>query len=74
MARIEVIMPQLGESMAEATIVAIKVHRMSVADAMEFYGPVREVLRTKLKDMVAGKAKEGTYGKRPWLGARAQQP
>lgn len=38
-------------------IVAIKVLRMSVADAMEFYGPVREVLRTKLKDMVAGKAK-----------------
>jgi nucleoside diphosphate kinase len=38
-------------------IIAIKVHRMSVADAMEFYGPVREVLRTKLKDMVAGKAK-----------------
>jgi len=28
-----------------------KVHRMSVAQAMEFYGPVREVLRTKLKDM-----------------------
>ena len=38
-------------------IVAIKVHRMSVADAMEFYGPVREVLRTKLKDVVANKAK-----------------
>lgn len=38
-------------------IVAIKVHRMSVADAMEFYGPVREVLRTKLKDVVASKAK-----------------
>ena len=38
-------------------IVAIKVLRMSVADAMEFYGPVREVLRTKLKDMVAAKAK-----------------
>ena len=38
-------------------IVAIKVLRMSVADAMEFYGPVREVLRTKLKDVVAGKAK-----------------
>jgi nucleoside diphosphate kinase len=38
-------------------IIAIKVHRMSVADAMEFYGPVREVLRTKLKDMVACKAK-----------------
>ena len=38
-------------------IVAIKVHRMSVADAMEFYGPVREILRTKLKDVVASKAK-----------------
>jgi nucleoside diphosphate kinase len=38
-------------------IVGIKVHRMSTADAMEFYGPVREVLRTKLKDVVAGKAK-----------------
>jgi nucleoside diphosphate kinase len=38
-------------------IVAIKVHRMSVAEAMEFYGPVREVLRTKLKDVVASKAK-----------------
>jgi nucleoside diphosphate kinase len=38
-------------------IVGIKVVRMSVADAMEFYGPVREVLRTKLKDVVAAKAK-----------------
>lgn len=38
-------------------IVAIKVHRMSVADAMEFYGPVREVLRTKLNDVVASRAK-----------------
>lgn len=38
-------------------IVGIKLHRMSVAEAMEFYGPVREVLRTKLKDVVAGKAK-----------------
>lgn len=38
-------------------IVGIKVHRMSVAEASEFYGPVREVLRTKLKDMVAGKAR-----------------
>ena len=37
-------------------IVGIKVHRMSVAEASEFYGPVREVLRTKLKDMVASKA------------------
>ncbi|MBE0544716.1 MAG: nucleoside-diphosphate kinase [Verrucomicrobia bacterium] len=39
-------------------IVGIKVLRMSVADAVEFYGPVREVLRSKLKDMVAGKAKK----------------
>jgi nucleoside diphosphate kinase len=38
-------------------IVAIKVHRMSVAEASEFYGPVREVLRTKLKDVVAAKAR-----------------
>jgi len=38
-------------------IVAIKVHRMSVAEAMEFYGPVREILRTRLKDMVASRAK-----------------
>jgi nucleoside diphosphate kinase len=38
-------------------IIGIKVLRMSVADAMDFYGPVREVLRTKLKDMVASKSK-----------------
>src|SRR5229473_3761124 len=38
-------------------IVSVKVHRMSVAEALEFYGPVREVLRTKLKDVVAVKAK-----------------
>src|SRR6266850_1671313 len=38
-------------------IVGIKVHRMSVAQAEEFYGPVKEVLRTKLKDVVAGRAK-----------------
>jgi nucleoside diphosphate kinase len=38
-------------------IVAVKVHRMSVAQALEFYGPVREVLRTKLKDMVGVKAR-----------------
>ncbi len=38
-------------------IVAIKVHRMSVSEASEFYGPVREVLRTKLKDVVAAKSK-----------------
>ncbi len=38
-------------------IIGIKVLRMSVADAMEFYGPVREVLRTKLADVVASRAK-----------------
>ncbi len=38
-------------------IVAVKVHRMSVAQAVEFYGPVREVLRTKLKDVVARRAR-----------------
>ena len=38
-------------------IVAIKVHRMSVAEASEFYGPVREVLRAKLKDVVANRSK-----------------
>jgi nucleoside diphosphate kinase len=38
-------------------IVGIKLHRMSVAQAIEFYGPVREVLRSKLKEMVGGKAK-----------------
>ena len=38
-------------------IVGVKVHRMSVAQAMEFYGPVRETLRTKLKDAVASKAR-----------------
>jgi nucleoside diphosphate kinase len=38
-------------------IVGIKVHRMSVAEASEFYGPVKDVLRTRLKDVVASKAK-----------------
>jgi nucleoside diphosphate kinase len=38
-------------------IVGIKVHRMSVAEASEFYGPVREVLRTKLKDVVGARAR-----------------
>ncbi|HTL56814.1 MAG TPA: nucleoside-diphosphate kinase [Candidatus Limnocylindrales bacterium] len=38
-------------------IVSVKLHRMSVAQAIEFYGPVREVLRTKLKDVVAAKAR-----------------
>jgi nucleoside diphosphate kinase len=38
-------------------IVGIKLHRMSVAQALDFYGPVRDVLRTKLKDVVGNKAK-----------------
>jgi nucleoside diphosphate kinase len=38
-------------------IVAIKVHRMSAAEAMEFYEPVRELLRTKFKEAVAARAK-----------------
>jgi nucleoside diphosphate kinase len=38
-------------------IVGIKVHRMSVAEAIEFYEPVRDVLRTKLKELVASQAK-----------------
>ena len=39
-------------------IVGARVFRMSTAQAMEFYGPVREFLRTKLKDGVGAKAKE----------------
>jgi nucleoside diphosphate kinase len=38
-------------------IVAIKVHQMSVSEAVEFYGPVREILRTKLNDVIGAKAK-----------------
>lgn len=38
-------------------IVAIKVHRMSTAQAVEFYGPVREILRTKLKDVAVAKVR-----------------
>ncbi|MBI3853699.1 MAG: nucleoside-diphosphate kinase [Verrucomicrobia bacterium] len=38
-------------------IVGIKVHRMSVAQATEFYGPVKEVLRTKLVSVVVARAK-----------------
>lgn len=39
-------------------IVGAKVLRMSTAQAMEFYGPVREFLRTKLKDGVSAKARD----------------
>jgi nucleoside diphosphate kinase len=38
-------------------IVAIKVLPMSVAQALEFYGPVKEVLRTKLADMVGARSR-----------------
>lgn len=38
-------------------IVGIKVHRMSVGQALEFYGPVREVLRNKMTEVVAVRAK-----------------
>ncbi len=37
-------------------IIGAKVHRMSVAEAEEFYGPVRIVLREKLKGKVAERA------------------
>ncbi len=39
-------------------IVGCKVHRMSVNDALEFYGPVQEALRSKLAPKIAEKAKE----------------
>jgi nucleoside diphosphate kinase len=39
------------------SIVALKVHRMSVGEAMEFYGPVREILRTKFNDSIGAKAR-----------------
>ena len=45
-------------SRAGLYIVGARVFRMSTAQAMEFYGPVREFLRTKLKDGVSAKAKE----------------
>jgi nucleoside diphosphate kinase len=38
-------------------IVGIKLHRMSIAQAIKFYEPVRDVLRNKLKDMVASRSK-----------------
>ena len=37
-------------------IVGAKIHRMTVAEAEEFYGPVRDVLREKLKGKVAERA------------------
>jgi len=38
-------------------IIGVKVLHMSLMQAMEFYGPVHEVLRTKLKEPIAERAK-----------------
>lgn len=38
------------------SIIAIKAHRMSVAEAMEFYGPVREILRARYGELVGHRA------------------
>ncbi len=38
-------------------MVAIKVHRMSVAQAVEFYGPVKDFLKTRLVEMVGARAR-----------------
>jgi nucleoside diphosphate kinase len=38
-------------------IIAIKVHQMSVAEAMEFYGPVRDVLRARSGGIIKGTAR-----------------
>jgi len=38
-------------------IIGVKVLHMSLAQAMEFYRPVREILRTKLKDGISERAK-----------------
>ncbi len=39
-------------------IVGCKVHRMSVNDALDFYGPVQEALREKLAPKIGARAKE----------------
>src|SRR5262245_771799 len=44
-------------SRAVLYIVCIKVHRMSVAEATEFYSPVREVLRSRVKDVVGARGR-----------------
>jgi nucleoside diphosphate kinase len=38
-------------------IIAVKVHHMSVGEAREFYGPVRDVLREKLRDISGQRAR-----------------
>lgn len=39
-------------------LVGCKVYHMSVAQALEFYGPVKDALRSKLAPKIAGKVKE----------------
>ena len=39
-------------------IVGCKVHRMSIDDALEFYGPVQDALRSKLAHKIGAKAKD----------------
>ncbi|MGI6439057.1 MAG: nucleoside-diphosphate kinase [Sphaerochaetaceae bacterium] len=39
-------------------IVGVKVHRMSVSEALEFYGPVEDALKEKLSPIFGKKAKE----------------
>ncbi|HOU22455.1 MAG TPA: nucleoside-diphosphate kinase, partial [Kiritimatiellia bacterium] len=43
-------------------IVAAKIHRMTVAEAEEFYGPVRTVLREKLRGLVAERSAKAIAG------------
>jgi nucleoside diphosphate kinase len=56
-------------------IIAIKVHRMTVAEAEEFYGPVRTVLREKLREISGQRArlaleKEFGFGISPEIEAK----
>ncbi|MEI6083450.1 MAG: nucleoside-diphosphate kinase [Verrucomicrobiota bacterium] len=51
-------------------IISIKVHHMSVAEAKQFYGPVRDVLKEKLRDISGQRArialeKEFAFGLTP---------
>lgn len=39
-------------------IVGCKIHQMSIAEALEFYGPVKDVLKSKLGPIFGKKAKE----------------
>lgn len=54
-------------------IVGIKVLQMSVAQASEFYGPVQEILRTRLKDVVAAKAKTALEKELPFKISAAEE-